>query len=136
MEQSLKESATNDKRVIFLDFQNQQEMPVIYRLCDVYLLPSRGPQETWGLAINEAMACSKPIITTNKTGCAPDLIMGNGIVIEPDDVDGAAEYIYKLSSDTLYYSQQSKASDKIITSYSYKVVINSITDLLKKIQTK
>jgi glycosyltransferase involved in cell wall biosynthesis len=136
MEQSLKESAANDKRIIFLDFQNQQEMPVIYRLCDVFILPSRGPQETWGLAINEAMACGKPVITTYKTGCAPDLIKGNGLVINPDDVNNVAEYIHQLSSDGEYYSKQSEASKKIMVSYSYDAIINNITVLLKKIQIK
>ena len=136
MEQSLKESTANEKRIIFLDFQNQQEMPVVYRLCDVFVLPSRGPQETWGLAINEAMACGKPIITTYKTGCAPDLIKGNGLIIDPDDVDGAVEYIYKLSSDRKYYSQQSDVSKKIISSYSYAAIINNIAGLVKKIQIK
>lgn len=136
MEQSLKISAINDKRIIFLDFQNQQEMPVIYRLCDVFVLPSRGPQETWGLAINEAMACSKPIITTNKTGCTQDLINGNGIVIDPDDINAAAEYICRLSADPKYYFEQSETSNKIIAPYSYTAIIKNIVELLKRIQTK
>lgn len=136
MEQSLKVSAANDKRITFLDFQNQQEMPIVYRLGDVFVLPSRGPQETWGMAVNEAMVCGKPIITTYKTGCAPDLIIGNGLVINPDDVDSAVAYISKLASDTNYYSQQSTASEKIITSYSYTAIMNNITGLLKKLERK
>ncbi len=45
--------------MIFLDFQNQQKMPLVYRLCDIFVLPSMGPGETWGLAVNEAMACKR-----------------------------------------------------------------------------
>ncbi len=58
----------------FIDFQNQTIMPIIYRLADVFVLPSCGPGETWGLSVNEAMACGKPVIVSDKVGCAADLI--------------------------------------------------------------
>jgi glycosyltransferase involved in cell wall biosynthesis len=51
---TLKTIAGNDKRIIFLDFQNQQKMPSVYRMGNIFILPSKS--ETWGLAINEAMA--------------------------------------------------------------------------------
>jgi glycosyltransferase involved in cell wall biosynthesis len=77
MEQQLKEAAVHDKRIIFIDFQNQQQMPVLYRMAHVFILPSKGPGETWGLAINEAMACGRPVVSTTLTGGAIDLINNN-----------------------------------------------------------
>lgn len=74
LEQQLKKEAAGDERIIFLPFQNQQRMPVLYRLADVYVLPSRGPGETWGLAVNEAMACRRPVVVSDKCGCAADLV--------------------------------------------------------------
>ena len=47
-------------------------MPLVYRLCDVFILPSKG--ETWGLAVNEAIACGRKVIVSNKCGCAIDLV--------------------------------------------------------------
>jgi glycosyltransferase involved in cell wall biosynthesis len=49
-------------------------MPSVYRLGDVFALPSRGPGETWGLALNEAMASGRPIIASDKAGGARDLV--------------------------------------------------------------
>jgi glycosyltransferase involved in cell wall biosynthesis len=60
--------------VHFLPFQNQRVMPAVYRLCDVFVLPSRGPGETWGLALNEAMASGRPVIASSKVGGARDLV--------------------------------------------------------------
>ena len=40
---------------------------------DCLVLPSDGT-ETWGLIVNEAMACGKPAIVSEVCGCAPDLI--------------------------------------------------------------
>ena len=81
LESELKEVAKDDKRILFLDFQNQSMMPVIYRMADVFVLPSAGPGETWGLAVNEAMACGLRCIVSNKCGCAPDLgsLQGNRV---------------------------------------------------------
>src|SRR5690606_32264547 len=45
--ESLKLKA-NNVHIHFMDFQNQQYMPVIYQACDLFCLPSKGPGETWG----------------------------------------------------------------------------------------
>jgi glycosyltransferase involved in cell wall biosynthesis len=72
LDQQLRNSAKDDHRIIFQPFRNQSEMPLVYRLGDVFVLPSKS--ETWGLAVNEAMACSRPAIVSDACGCAPELI--------------------------------------------------------------
>lgn len=77
LENQLKSKASGTPRVHFLPFQNQQKMPAVYQAGDVFCLPSQGPGETWGLAINEAMAAGKAVIVSNKVGCASDLVAAN-----------------------------------------------------------
>lgn len=85
MEEDLRMRGGDHPRVHFLGFQNQSRMPVVYRLGDVFVLPSRGPGETWGLAVNEAMACGRPVVVTSRVGCAPDLVdEQNGAVVPPE----------------------------------------------------
>jgi glycosyltransferase involved in cell wall biosynthesis len=55
-----------------LGFRNQTEMPAAYAAADCLVLPSDG-RETWGLVVNEALACGRPIIVSDACGCAPDL---------------------------------------------------------------
>jgi len=88
LEKQLKYSAKDNANVHFLDFQNQSRMPVVYQACDVFCLPSRGPFESWGLAINEAMACGKPILASDKVGAAADLVKPNynGIIFKGGDL--------------------------------------------------
>jgi glycosyltransferase involved in cell wall biosynthesis len=57
----------------FAGFKNQSELPACYAAADVLVLPSDGG-ETWGLVVNEAMACGLPAIVSDAAGCAPDLI--------------------------------------------------------------
>jgi glycosyltransferase involved in cell wall biosynthesis len=56
-----------------LPFQNQRQMPVVYRLGDVFVMPS-SHGETWGLAVNEALACGRPVLVSDKVGCAADVV--------------------------------------------------------------
>jgi glycosyltransferase involved in cell wall biosynthesis len=74
LENKLRESAAEWQNVHFVPFQNQREMPYVYRLADIFVLPSRGPGETWGLAMNEAMASGRPVIAGSRVGGARDLI--------------------------------------------------------------
>jgi glycosyltransferase involved in cell wall biosynthesis len=74
-EQLLREMAAGDDRIIFRSFQNQSAMPWVYRVGDVYVLPSKS--ETWGLGVNEAMACGLPAIVSSDCGCAPELIINH-----------------------------------------------------------
>lgn len=60
--------------VHFLPFANQSEMPVRYELADIFILPSRGIYETWGLAVNEAMHMGVPCIVSDRVGCQLDLV--------------------------------------------------------------
>ncbi len=95
LESELKQRAKCASNIHFMDFQNQAYMPVMYQACDLFCLPSKGPGETWGLAVNEAMASGKAIVVSDKAGCAVDLVKDdyNGITFinrDPDDL------LYKL----------------------------------------
>ena len=60
--------------VRFLPFANQSEMPARYALADLFVLPSRGLYETWGLAVNEAMHLGVPCLVSDRVGCQRDLV--------------------------------------------------------------
>jgi glycosyltransferase involved in cell wall biosynthesis len=53
-------------------FVNQSRIPALLSAADVFVLPS--DVETWGLVVNEAMACGLPAVCSDRIGCAADLI--------------------------------------------------------------
>jgi glycosyltransferase involved in cell wall biosynthesis len=74
LEDSLRrEAAGSGVPAIFHGFQNQSRMPALYAASDLLVLPS-DHQETWGLVVNEAMACGTPAVVSDAVGCGPDLI--------------------------------------------------------------
>ncbi|MBS1917768.1 MAG: glycosyltransferase family 4 protein [Bacteroidetes bacterium] len=135
LEDILKKELSSNKRFFFLDFQNQQNMPVVYRLGNIFILPSKGPGETWGLSVNEAMACGKPVMVSDKAGCAIDLVQENknGIVFNTNDVDKCCIFIEKLSNDTELTSYIGGESKRIINNYSLESIIDSIMQVMEKI---
>ncbi len=57
-----------------LGFRNQTQMPQVYAASDALVLPSA--HETWGMVVNEALACGRPVVVSDTCGCAPDVSDG------------------------------------------------------------
>jgi glycosyltransferase involved in cell wall biosynthesis len=75
------------KHVHLLGFLNQTEMPLAYVLGELLCLISE-PTETWGLVVNEALACGRPVMISDVVGCGMDLVgVENGWVIPFDNHD-------------------------------------------------
>lgn len=60
--------------VSFAGFLNQTEIGKAYAASDTIVLPSDA-RETWGLAVNEAMASGLPALVSDQVGCGPDLVI-------------------------------------------------------------
>jgi glycosyltransferase involved in cell wall biosynthesis len=89
-------AAEHPQRFRVLPFQNQSRMPLVYRLGDLFILPS-AYGETWGLAVNEAMACGRPVLVSDRVGCHADVVR-TGLNGEVFAVDDWRDFQDKLSS--------------------------------------
>lgn len=71
----LQSSQRSDKPAAsFAGFLNQTQIARAYVAADALVLPSDA-KETWGLVVNEAMACGLPCIVSAEIGCADDLVL-------------------------------------------------------------
>ena len=133
LKEQLKSLSKNDERISFVEFQNQQEMPVVYRMADVFVLPSMGPGETWGLAVNEAMACGRAVIVSNRCGCAADLVLDdtNGYIFksgDKQDLNAKMKKMIDAEKTTLMKVQ----SLRIIKDWSFENIVNAIVKVVKQ----
>ena len=120
LEKELKKKGAGISSVHFINFQNQTIMPVIYQACDLFCLPSKGPGETWGLAVNEAMACSKAVLVSNKVGCAIDLVKKgqNGDIFDSNKPDDLALKLDQLTASKDKLREMGKSSGEMIKEWS------------------
>jgi glycosyltransferase involved in cell wall biosynthesis len=66
-------AAARSLPVTFAGFLNQSEIAGAYAAADALVLAS-DYGETWGLVVNEAMACGRPAVVSDRAGCGPDLV--------------------------------------------------------------
>jgi len=135
LEGQLRSEARANPGVFFAPFQNQSQMPRTYAACDLFVLPSYGPFETWGLAINEAMCLGKPVLVSSHVGCAKDLVIPGrtGLVFEAGQVDEltkALEYAVQDSARLREWGEQARSH---ILGFSYQAATDGLLGAIEHI---
>lgn len=119
VERELRARAEGHPNVVFAPFQNQSRMPRTYLAGDLVALVSQ--RETWGLAINEAMAMGRAVLVTDRVGCAEDLVKQgkNGFVVPSDSVPALTAALREALADRDALRSRGEAGRAIIQGYSY-----------------
>lgn len=124
LEAELKATAEPYDNIHFLPHQTQTNMPVIYKTGDVFILPSCY-DETWGLVINEAMACGLPIVASDRCGSAIDLIEEgkNGHIFSSGNTLQLSGILKTYAENKSKIKEQGNYSKEKIKSFSYSVLV-------------
>jgi glycosyltransferase involved in cell wall biosynthesis len=123
----------NLNNILLVGFQNRKQIRAIYKISYVLVMPSK--YETWGLVINEAMACKLPVIASSSCGCVDDLIKNKvtGFVYREDNfVDLKKKILYLIDNRTIYLKIKSNLIT-YIKKKNFNVTINSLEKILNKI---
>lgn len=120
--------------VKFLGFKNQTEMPEIYAVSDILVLPSE-TGETWGLAVNEAMCFGIVPVVSDAVGCGKDLVHQgtNGFVFKLGDVNGLSSYLSNLINNKERRSIFGNRSLEIVSEYNYDLDIEALLSAIQMI---
>ncbi len=128
LEVELKERAKAYDFVTFIPFINQSQMPVVYRLGNVFCLTSIS--ETWGLAVNEAMASGRPVVVSDKVGCASDLVNDStGWVYQFDQPEILVKLLVGLEKDQL--NDMGVRAENFIQDWSFERLVKSFEEELE-----
>jgi glycosyltransferase involved in cell wall biosynthesis len=105
-------------RVVFPGFAQRDQLAAFYALAEALVFPTLS--DTWGLVVNEAMACGLPIIATDVAGCVADLVQDgeNGYVIPSADVGKLAGAMAAFACDPQLAARMGERSARLIESYS------------------
>jgi glycosyltransferase involved in cell wall biosynthesis len=133
MEAPIQTKSSNHKNIHFINFQNQSLMPVVYQACDLFCLPSKGPAETWGLAVNEAMAAGKPVLVSDKVGCAIDLVIPGftGDIFESENLSDITEKLRLLTNDKSQLKILGTNAKNKIAEWSFSKQVAAILNKIK-----
>lgn len=119
--------------VKLVGFKNQSETTKYYAIADILVLPS--VNETWGLVVNEAMACGCAIISTIGVGASMDIVSSgrNGVIIDCPTRTELARAI-KECIDGQRFLRMGRESQRIISSWGIKENMIGFQRALKNLE--
>jgi 1,2-diacylglycerol 3-alpha-glucosyltransferase len=77
-------------------FKPYDELPLYYALANVFVHAST--TEQWGLVVNEAIASGLPVIVSERCGCVPELVQGNGFTFDPTNEHELTARLLEMAS--------------------------------------
>jgi len=123
-------TASKSHNIRMLGFRNQSELPRLFNLCDVFVLPSI--HEPWGLVVNEVMNASRPIVLSDQVGCMPDLLREgvNGFAFPAQNVNALSNTLRRFVDQPNLACTMGSRSAEIIQEYSFEHDIHGLRQAL------
>jgi glycosyltransferase involved in cell wall biosynthesis len=120
-----------ENKVLFLHSSSDEELAQVYAACDVFVFPA---QITWGLAVIEAMASSKPVVVSRKSGASEIIESGqNGVVIDEPTAENMAFEVEKLIVDSeLRRTMGVNAYRYTVENLSWKIYAKNMEKIFKQ----
>jgi len=104
--------------VTLAGFVQRDELAAYYAFAEMFVLPTY--TDTWGLVVNEAMACGLPVIASAAAGCVADLVLDgwNGRVVNRGRIAELTTAISQLANDSELRTLMGCRSREMISRYS------------------
>ena len=115
----------------FAGFAQREQLAIYYALAEMVILPTY--TDTWGLVVNEAMACGLPVIVSQVAGCAADLVRENwnGLLVAPRDVSSLTSAMRSLADQPDLCATMGANSAQHISHYSPKEWSRGIAQMVE-----
>jgi glycosyltransferase involved in cell wall biosynthesis len=102
----------------FTGFIHRNELPAFYAASDALIFPTHS--DTWGMVVNEAMACGLPVVVADVAGCAADLVQNgwNGFTVRSGNIGDLTSAMKNLASNPEMRQAMRLKSRERIDAYS------------------
>jgi glycosyltransferase involved in cell wall biosynthesis len=117
--------------VRFAGFAQREQLASYYALAETLVLPTYA--DTWGLVVNEAMACGLPVILSEAAGCAAELVRENwnGFLVPPRDVSSLTSAMRNFADQSGIGATMGANSAQHIAHYSPDDWVRGIVGMLE-----
>ena len=101
LERQIREEGLEGK-VRLLGYVREEDVPLLYGACDVFVMSSLMKTEAFGIVQVEAMSCGKPVVATTIPGSGVSWVNAHGVSgqnVPPQDAEAMARAIDSICAD-------------------------------------
>ncbi len=120
-----------EKTVVIVPSQKTEDVPKVINSCDVIVVPSLS--EGFGFSAAEAMACGKPVVTSNVASLKEIVSGKSGLMTRPRSVEDLAKKITKLLEDGKLRAKLGKGARKEAKRFDWDKNVNEHIKLYERI---
>jgi glycosyltransferase involved in cell wall biosynthesis len=120
-------------RMVPIGTPDREGLVAAYRSCDLLLFPAR--LEGFGIVAAEALACGRPVVTTNASALPEVVDDGeNGFLCTPDDVACFAEKARLLGEDPALRQRFGEhGREKVVRSFGYDQLADGLIGVYRSL---
>jgi rhamnosyl/mannosyltransferase len=118
-----------EDRVLFLGERSDQEVDIYLHACDLLVLPSILRSEAFGVVLLEAMACGKPVVST-ELGTGTSFVNRHGetgLVVPPNDaaaLEGAISFLLANPESRINYGSAGRL--RVERHFAWETMVESV----------
>ena len=134
--QSMVDSFGLGKKIIFVGYLSDNELPKYYSIADMFVLPSIDKTEAFGIVYLEAMASGVPVIGSDLAGVRSVIDKKkNGLLVKPGSVDNLASMIQYLLKNPKEAKAMGKAGkEKVLERYTWEKIGYKLDNIFRSIK--
>ena len=121
-----------ENQIVFTGYIDNEDMPTVYRMADVVVLPSMW-DEPAGMTMIEAMASGCALITT-ESGGIPEYVGKNGCVLLKRDenlIDNISKEIKRILDDSNYANGMKEKAKVSVVQFTEKFYYQQLIHILE-----
>jgi glycosyltransferase involved in cell wall biosynthesis len=121
-----------EDRVVFLGKVEQSDLAVLYRSAGM-LVATSFVNETFGMALCEAMACRAPVVASDFGGFREVVVHGEtGLLARPEDPADLAEKVDALLADPERRRSMGAAGrERVLAMFSWEAVASRLEEVYR-----
>ena len=121
------------ERVLFTGYVPDEHLPFLYNLAGAVVYPSL--YEGFGLPVIEAMACGRPVLTSNR-GALAEVAGDDALLVSPEDEDEMANGLHRLISDNELREKLTASGLKKASTFTWERAARATLEVYNRISNR
>jgi len=116
----------NGGRVLFVDYVDENDLPLLYRMAEIFAYPSL--YEGFGLPAAEAMACGTPTLVSTD-GALAEVTGEAALAVDPQSVESIASGLQRLIEDEALRAKLAEEGPKQVARFTWEASAQKVLNV-------